>query len=936
MNPIYNSDDQAIIRSSVQVQWVALFDPLDVVFQAQVASVPTGSSYLEIAYNSVSIGVYTDIRVGQKLVISATADYTQPLVTRPMRIDASATASVLPINEEYLPLQVGYYLTVINTYEPMQMVRDGALVSGRLPFQGECGTIKGLPSVILVRSSGSGQYSFITAVQAPTGATVSSTSYEIPGATYDSGSASSLTPTITMPADSHTWGRFSYTLSNGVTRWMAFQIIVINPRSTSLVTQGIDSGRITRTWRGHHAILRARKGVAMSQVMDGTRTVLAAFRRYTSGAIDADPVLFVGYLTKEAGSTTSPTDKFVTFDVSSIWERAAQIQMNPIAIRDIATPSAWDEINLPTAQKVVRHVLSRYSTILNLCSLDLDDPDGSTWYGGEMNFSVASLGDAIEQVTSEINAVILQRPSGELVFRRDLRFEDETHRNAASVIWTLISRDLIELDLQASHTQQVGRIIMGYRGYQTSRAPSKGGKALAPIVTLGASPETQTRPNQLMPANLSDSSLLIEAAQRAGHILAYEDPPYSLTARVRSMAWLTPAAAEWLALDLLPSLTTRGRVLSGRALIGAVEITYDSGGIEVTSLELYPETKGGSALIVAMLTPNAASLTGVVTPPLAAYGGSYRTPSSLNLPNINKRRPFSRNDMGGMAPPMPADQAANEGRRNGQGGTRTFAISLANPADVAAGFTSVNSETYKITVSGSGKIQNDTTGSTTCVDLTASDGSWYASNNLGTPTSGFGSWVSGQGLAPNGTAFFFTHTAGTTSETINSATFTFNAPVTTFTLRKLGGTVYAYSGDPVSTVTFDATSYPALFPINLNTTAICISFPANIAPSSAFRVEEWCYSTDIPTDELYADAFYSWNLDEEGEPTNISYLGTSRGFQINSAAIAVPPPYNPSHVYTFEWTGDGNNPQVVFADDTYTDNQNQLLYVTFEGPGAGT
>jgi hypothetical protein len=578
VNPVYSSDDIAIIRSAYRARDLVIFDPCAVVFQAQVSVVPVAAegTYLQISYDTVSVGAYTDIRVGQQVIISETSDHMTPIDGyRDMRIEAVPTSSILKISESALPLELDYYITVLDTYDAQQRVRKGSLVGGYLSYQGLPATINDLPSALYVESSTTGQFVLAPSIQVFSGS-VSSTTYDIPGAVYDVGSTSTLSVTITMPANSHTWGRLSYVLTTGATGFMVFQLIVQDPSNPTLATVTIDQLTLNRTWRGHHATCRAFSGVSIAQVMNGTRAVVVSRRKYKGGTLDGemDNVSFVGYLTKESNSTQSLNDKSVTFDLTSIWERAGQLPFNPIAIRDVASPSKWDEINLPTSQRVVTHILARYSTILNLCSLNLDLTD-TTWYGGEMDVKANSLGDAIDQILSEINTVIVQQPSGELILRRDLRFEDDDTRDDADVFWTLTNADLRSLDATINHDEQTGRIIIGFRGFFTSRTPSKGGKAVAPAVTLGTSPETRPRPNQLLPANLTDTQLLTAAEERAGFVLGAENPPYEMQGTTRgNLSWMSPNNFQWMQLNLLSSIITRGRTFNGRALLESLEIRY--------------------------------------------------------------------------------------------------------------------------------------------------------------------------------------------------------------------------------------------------------------------------------------------------------------------------------------------------------------------------
>lgn len=944
-NSVYDSGDVAIIRSAGRARYLVVFDPSEVVFQARVAAVPT-SDYLEIEYEDVTIGAHTDIRIDQMVVVTETSDHTAWITGfRDMRVADTPSATVIPVSESEFVLEVGMWITVIDTYKAKRKPRKGALVDGRFSFEGLAPVIEGLPSVLFAASTTTGSFTVPNVIgRSLTGGTITYL-WEM-DVTYDDGDDESQNPEFTAP-HGHQWGHLTVTDSNGPTHTMHFQIIVQNPKAPTLASRVINGLRINRTWQGHHATLRAYHGVTLSEVMNDTRTVIVALRSYKGGTVEADPVAFVGYLSKEQNSTTSPNDKVVTFDVAGIWERALGLAFNQIAVRDVATPAEWDDINLPTPQRVTAHILNRYSTILNLCSLNLDDIT-DTWYGGDMNVNQTSLGPAVEQVTSEINAVILQDPSGELFFRRDLRFEDEATRDDADVVWTLLNKDLIALDLGVNHLENIGRMMIGFRRFLTTRSPSEGGKAVAPAVTLGNSSETQTRANQLLRADATVEEMLQEAAQRVGDLLAYENTPDQISETVRNLAWMTTSCHQWVEHNLLPALNTRGRALMGRGLIASVDIGYDNAtGTEDVQIEVFPETKGGRAIVVAMLVPNVSQVFAHYTPPQGAYSGSYPSSPTQNVPDATTKRPFNRRSMGGMGNPTPQDQGYEEGLLQPIPGHSRFAISFKNPVAVNAGFTSVLGAPYRITLNGSAKI---------------SDGEWEFNGDFADddhdfapePTVEYGAWTNGVGwettdafkinfdrrsvnilrtLAADLTyiQFVYDWTAGSTWDNPRAVAIEAN-----------GSTLLLY--DAAYTDLTNGTNKVAVWAGTLTTTDVNFLTNSSVASTASYsgsalikRFRMRGTGTNPFTGEpssgpIYADAFWIWNLDDEGNRINI-LPNPYTGLKINNTALT-PPPNNPSSTYTVEFAGTGAPLPFVFFDASYTDNQNLPLWIDIEGEDA--
>lgn len=935
MNPVFSPTQVGYMRSRYSARDLVIFDPCTPVFRAKVASVPTGPTYLSIVYNTVSLGSFSAIKEGMSVIISTTADHTVPIYgIQEMRVAAAATASVLPINESAFVLSATYFITVLNTYKPMPRVRQGAYVDGRIAFQGQTATINNLPSAQIRISSTTGQFVLNPSIVTVDGSTLTSILYDIPGATYNVGSTIVLASTVTMPADSHTWARLSYTLSSGVTAWMVFQLIVIPTSGSTLPTQAIEGLRLQRGWDGHHATCKSYKNVTASQVMNGTRCVVVSLATLRAGDAGLSPIRFVGYLTKEANGTTVAPDtgeivRYVQFDIASIWERVSQIALNPIAIRDSASPAAWDEINLPTTQRVINHILSRYSTVLNLCCLNLDDV-GNTWFGGDMDVNSSSIGDAIGDVLSEIQAHITPQPSGELYLRRNLVHEDDATRNAATTIWEILPSDVSEINYTARHDEETGRIIIGVAGYFTNRSTPVVRKVTAPAVTLGTSPQTVTRGNQLLPSNKTLAELFGNpllplvpglAQLRGGGILAAENPPYELSGTGRpSLSCLNPNCFQWINVSLPASTLTRGRAITGRHLLVSMEIEYDPiGPSHNVRFELLPETRGGSAISVVSLPPT--NTAGYVVPPLPAYGGNYGGPSTLNVPDSTYRPIFGQGDMGGIGMPIPADQAYSESQYNPAPGCRGFAISFKNSVAVGAGFLTTLGSPYAISTSGSAMIDDGAT-TTLSSNFTIDAQGWDEA--LG----GYAVYEPGVGFGRGGTNARIYITKGFAG-TISGITLYFNEAMPAggkLELYYAGSSTHTISG---SNPTVSGLSITSGIQINLYDPAL-----GNILPAT-FRLTRVDVATTTPSNPLYGDTFYQWNEKEDtGEPINIALK--SGGLYINGAVAATPPLFNENHEYSFTKTGTGLAFEFVYSDSSYSNNQNVPLQIQICGTGAAT
>lgn len=892
MNPVLGSTALGYARTRYQAQDYLFACPCTPVFRAKVASVPSGvETYLEIAYNTVSLGTYADIKIGQTLIISSTSDHTDYLYIG--RIADTPTGSVLKINESAYPLSTSYYLTVIDEYRELPRVRAGNLIDGRLAYQNLPPAIKNLRSAYVLWSSGTASLSLSPVGEAMAhGASISSYAWSIPGVTYTAGSSSSQNITITVPSDSHRWGRLTVTDSNGVSHWMVFQIYVQNPASVSLALTAVDRLRLTRNKTGHHCTVTAYKNVRTSDLIDGTRMILASRPRYSGGDPGFDPVMFVGYLVSEDNATNSANDISVTFEMSGLWERAGQLPFSPIAIRHKTSPAEWDEIAYPTAQRVIWHMLVRYSVFANLAAINFDVLD-NTWFGGDRNVSSNSLGDACVQAMDEINAVFLGNPSGEMYLRREAHFLSTDDKNALDELLTLTYADMRDLSFKRAHDDPVGRTMIAFAAFFTDGSDPLLGRAKAPSVTLGTSPEIQEKNNQLLPADLTETEALEAAGERAGQLHGVANIPYILSATLRDgFASYTPSVAQWINVTLTTSLTARGRAMTAlRHLLIGVSIDYERRGTHTLKWELQPEPGAASALVISSLTPDAVELDQIVVPPDPVYPGQD-VPSSNTAPDTTSRGgPFDPGSGTGVGETLPSDKAREAAPASN--GSRSFAIGFWVSTPVSAGFLTTLGAPYTFTVKGSALIDG-------FLALVSAGAPWNTQELTYIGREG-DLYVYECGLIWTGYQWSFLANGTQAFYLISYQTLA-------------GAATPSYQG---------AWGNTATPPDNVSSTNIAV-----------YGLEDTRVRIKLRpvTSAKRGDAFYEYDEDSDGNTINVAYRP---GIKVDGAA-PTPPLFNDSHEYVFELPGTGSAFSVVYYDTNYADNSREIMSVNIAGNNAGT
>lgn len=129
-----------------------------------------------------------------------------------------------------------------------------------------------------------------------------------------------------------------------------------------------------------------------------------------------------------------------------------------------------------------------------------------------------------------------------------------------------------------------------------------------------------------------------------------------------------------------------------------------------------------------------------------------------------------------------------------------------------------------------------------CENLAASQFGWYPSDAFGAESATFGVYASGLGPAA-GNLFFWSREATTDLE-VSSVTIRTNEAFTSLWFRRADLAFMTYSGAAVTEYTFDETTHPANFPMSLDVLTQ-LSMDSNTAPSSSFRVIEFCWEPTV-------------------------------------------------------------------------------------------
>lgn len=944
------------------------FCPNTVVFSATITQSITDSVFASFTYGTVLQGAYTSVRAGQTVFItetSAASELRRPLFRGRVRTAPSATEFF--INESSLNLSAGYVVTVIDTYEVWQRDRNGLLyIDWDVTFTKLLPIVKNMQPFYYGESATSAQFSFAPVGQAmESGATISGYSWSIAGATYNSGSSSTQNITVTIPVG-HVWGHLTITDSVGNSNIFHFEILVCARDDTTYMYEAHDSIQINADIEtGLNASVTYFAGV--ESILNRTRCAILAFDQYQSGSGTFNKIMFVGYFVNENTSVTgdaiSSTLSQTSFDIQSFEAIAAQQFCPLLAIRNVASPTAWDEINLPTPQRIISYLITRYSTLGTLVPVDFQVTD-STWFSGDNDLEGQTLIESINHVIEEINAALVFFPQGDARLEINANFLSSTDRDALPNLiasGNITPDDLYTYDTPLPYFKTVGQVEAGFASFQSSGADTLKFNGLAPASAWLEGNEKPVIMAQLLPANLSQSDAQTEAQQRIADLLEWLQPPEILNLTFHDgWRFLTCSQQVWLTFDLPATDNTRGIAITSdvRYLLLSLSFTWSLDGTWSVTGVARRETQGGNSQIAITISPTTIDTSVPVLPALSDYD-SFAPASTLNYLSedptelqpykargVSQFTPMTTEDAGNVADELPGVNCVviKPALNFKSNGLRT------TPEVTVLG------QAYTITVRGNAKIDNGaplsysdemTSGlgdKSNVLSATYPFGIWNGGSSSRNGTNG-GTWISTGGRTGGGRI-----QGALVNANISQAAIAIDLGAE-YTVTSVSFW-YIYTPSPGA-----ANNYVSFFDDTKVSIAenllvgagggiwrqgtwtgsqagvryIAINITCNQTPAATAYLDDITVNYTDASADLLGDAFYQWIEDGAAE----LYPGT-KGLLIDGAVPSVPPEYNSQHEYTLGFTGTGNVITFQYYLTDYTDSTNVPLYIAVCGQGMGS
>ncbi len=563
------------------------------VFVCRVNGTPTGTSFAEITFDTVTTGSYSDVKIGQTILVSRTNDRRVAFFVG--RIRAAATGTLLKINETSAAILDNDYIWVIDDYRVYpKLARD---VSGT-HYKDWDKTFAQLPPVVVgVQTAYAGftnasnklriAFDASSSYAATSGATISSYAWTFPGsASVISGATNTATVTMDFAESAGDWCSLLVTDSGGRTTTRHFHVWAHG--STYAPATGFDgasiTGDIANGWNGS---VRAFTGV--DTLLDNTLVCIWTQEYYngTEGALLAgtnDPrnVNLVGRLRREANQAQGDEQYSYLADVSfEIEGPAAQLsRLHGALITTLlnSSPTVWDEINNLTPWRVIVHLLAEHSTFLTLHDLTFDDVTTTFLYRG-ITTQGQNLLEVVNDAAQSINGALEFAPAGEARVVRDARYISSAARNALTTLAGLTTQDYLSLTLNVDHALTTGRIDASGGTFNSTTGDTTPFLSIAPGVAQDYPEATGILSRQILQADVAQTTAQDELNTRAGRAFAVNNELVTLsTAHPDGYAFLVPSRRLWFTWTLSTSENIRGRAYttSTRWLLQNVSIAHDN------------------------------------------------------------------------------------------------------------------------------------------------------------------------------------------------------------------------------------------------------------------------------------------------------------------------------------------------------------------------
>ncbi len=651
----------AIVAPTYQSAAYVSVVPNEIVFQALINQVSFPASYATVAYDTVSIGVYTAIKDGMRVYITPTTDLTNALrtgFTGRARMNGAgivATPVQVNVNESSTAIQNNWVITVTDDYPLLD--RLGRQVNGVQFIDFDIAYRKPKPVIYNLESAYAnwvtgGVYSVDfspLAFAVTSGASISSWLWDVIDGTITSGSSTTQNITAEFPPGFR-WIFLTATDSNGSTRVRKIPVWAHDPDTFPPVPLQVgDLVTPASVESGYSATCTAWAGV--ESILDNTYVVFWSDEQYQDldGSLLGDNINFVGRFRQSSDSSTPDLQvgqiAETHYTIEGVMEQLSRIELLPYELDNMGVATAFFQVVNLTPWRAVCLMLSEFSTFLETFSLSFDDLT-NTYLGLGFRTQNGNILAVINDLYYSLNGAMQINPAGQAQFVRDLRMLGTSDRNAAPTVINFDNRDLLAIDdYSHDNVRTVGRLKATGGSFLSSVNQYATYESLSPGIAQDYPEASQSLDRQVLAANQIGANAQSELNTRAGYAFAraQNSDKISVTHPDGYASILIPSLDTWYTFTLDGSETVRGIVLTSatRWLLISVEIDHDAQAGEKTCKAVYTiETTGAAGQSVVYPPIQDSPYTLPSFPPFDPFP-AFPTDPSFYLPPDTNILPFT-------------------------------------------------------------------------------------------------------------------------------------------------------------------------------------------------------------------------------------------------------------------------------------------------------
>lgn len=924
---------------------LACLNPNAVVFQAQAAEDITGTPFTQFTYNNVTIGAYTDVWPGMLLYLSPTTDIRDAYFRGRVRLDP--TSSILYVNQNPSVLTTGDYVLIVRDVDLFARVRNDTLVDSSITFQRLQPTTMGLPSaIVLYDSDNDGQVSYTT-IQTGIAVDADATTVDIWNWDVSGDGASSIddptlqNPTFTFEAGYHYLIRAQFEDDDGNENYQISHVYAVDRTFSAPAVTHVIAGSVQLDGDdGNTASLTAYAQV--STLLDRTHCAVWSIEHFgdDSDTPFVSNVLMNGRIRSDSiqteGSAEAGRLQQVTFQVEGITAYLRRLRIPNDIIRPDATPSQWGEIENPTPWRMVVYALWVYTTLTNICSVSVEDGAFEAWQIGAEPRGIDGgyALDVINSILETIHAAPNWSPSGEIHLAQTVSYKAD--RSGVPLIMTFGLGDQREYTIDRDSSKTVAQTVAFGGVFNSDANTIVLYTAQAPSIVYGDGAEIRELTREILTVDSTAADAAEEIGLRASNDYAFNNPKALLRQGLYDSfaGVLIPTNFQrWS--NVIPASSNPLAIAYGATdyfQLQSASLTINANGSIDPSGEWYEETSFDDAQVLAALLPNNLSNMNPSFPVLPndpAFPTDPLENYPTDTPSLDELAPIDPDSAAQAYTPFPPDVAADVGSAVGNPGCKTLRVNFKSSTNTESSWITTLSDDYLMTVQGFASVGTGALVPTVEYRFDEGDDldfiAYVNAFSVSYATYMSDGWA--QGFP--GRIIIRRDLSG--GDTITGATLYLNRALTPAD-GAVANFIMDWGVNPAapSYITSALTTFTDTYVFTGFSTTAGIGFEigTNNSIPDVRLIRAVLTGALIPATDRYADAFYSWTLDADGNETDIQLLASDEGLFIDNTRYASIPPYSPDHRYTLlPFTGTGNSFLARMQFGTYSNNQNVLLFI---------